>query len=62
LVTEGIKQIAATPEPVGRVLSRTQLADGLVLQKETVPIGVLLVIFESRPDALPQARRAIRLT
>ena len=57
----GIRAIAAQPEPLGRVQSRTELASGLVLEKVSASIGVLLIIFESRPDCLPQiAALAIR--
>jgi gamma-glutamyl phosphate reductase len=48
-------------EPVSQLLRKTELAEGLVLEKRTASLGVLLVIFESRPDALPQiASLAIR--
>lgn len=57
-LSEGLKQIAqqcrAKNGHVGCVVNRTKIAEGLVLDKITAPIGVLMVIFESRPDCLPQ--------
>lgn len=53
-LASGIRAIAAQPDPLGRQLTRRELAEGLVLQQLSVPLGVVLVIFEARPDALPQ--------
>ena len=53
LVT-GIRQLATLPDPVGALTMARELDEGLTLYKQTCPIGVVLIIFESRPDALPQ--------
>ncbi|CAF1264407.1 unnamed protein product [Rotaria sordida] len=50
----GLQQIAEKTDILGQVVRQTRLADGIMLKQITVPIGVLLVIFESRPDSLPQ--------
>jgi glutamate-5-semialdehyde dehydrogenase len=53
-VCAGIDQTIALPDPVGRTLLRRELDEGLVLERVSVPIGVIGVIFEARPDALVQ--------
>ena len=53
-LADGIRALSEMPEPIGQVLRQTELAEGLNLKQLTSPLGVLLVIFESRPDALPQ--------
>ncbi len=51
---EGVLQLAAQEDPLGRALRRTELDDGLLLTQVASPLGVLLIIFESRPDAVIQ--------
>jgi delta-1-pyrroline-5-carboxylate synthetase len=53
-LASGLRQIADLPDPLGVVKGKRELADGLVLTQITVPIGVLMIIFESRPDSMPQ--------
>ncbi|MCR4588734.1 MAG: glutamate-5-semialdehyde dehydrogenase [Lachnospiraceae bacterium] len=53
-VTEGIRQLMALPDPIGKVMLKRQLDEGLILQRVSCPIGVIGVIFEARPDALVQ--------
>jgi len=53
-VITGIEQISAMEDPVGRVVQETQLDEELILKKVQTPIGVLAMIYESRPDAGPQ--------
>jgi gamma-glutamyl phosphate reductase len=53
-LVDGLQALAESPDPVGQVVDRTTLDDGLVLRRVMSPIGVLLIIFESRPDAVIQ--------
>ena len=50
----GLRSMIALPDPVGRTLGAIELDDGLELFRVSCPIGVIGVIFESRPDALVQ--------
>ena len=49
-----VREVAALPDPLGRRLSATELDEGLVLYKETCPLGVVGIIFEARPEVVPQ--------
>lgn len=53
-VCDGIDSLIGLEDPVGVVMQKRQLDEGLILKQVSVPIGVLGVIFEARPDALVQ--------
>jgi glutamate-5-semialdehyde dehydrogenase len=53
-VTAGVRQVAALPDPLGLVTYASELDHDLRLFRVACPIGLIAVIFESRPDALPQ--------
>ena len=53
-VVQGIRQLVNLADPAGRVLAVTELDDGLILSKRAVPLGLIGIIFESRPDVMPQ--------
>ena len=53
-VCAGLRALAQMEDPIGHEQLRTELAEGLILSRVSCPIGVVGVIFESRPDALVQ--------
>ena len=54
-MADGIREVAALPDPVGRLLSEHTRADGLRITKKSVPIGVIAIIYESRPNVTSDA-------
>jgi glutamate-5-semialdehyde dehydrogenase len=53
-MAEKVRGVAVLPDPLGRRVAVTELDEGLVLTRETCPLGVVAVVFESRPDVVPQ--------
>ena len=53
-MAEQVRSVAQLPDPLGHVLDAIELDEGLGLTKISVPLGVLAVIFEARPDAVTQ--------
>ncbi|MBI4481073.1 MAG: glutamate-5-semialdehyde dehydrogenase [Acidobacteria bacterium] len=49
-----VRSVASLPDPLGKRLTATELDDGLTLYKETCPLGVIGVVFESRPEVISQ--------
>lgn len=61
-LSEGLRQLArdiVSHDNVGEPIRKTLVGEGLTLVQQKVPIGVLLVIFESRPDCLIQVKTSI---
>ncbi len=51
----GVREVAALPDPEGRVISRTERPNGLVIEKVSQPLGVVAIIYESRPNVTSDA-------
>ena len=54
-MADGIRQVAQLPDPVGRVRQRTQRPNGLIIDRVGVPMGVIAIIYESRPNVTSDA-------
>lgn len=54
-MADGIRDVVKLPDPVGRVLSRVELLNGLIVEKTAVPMGVVAIIYESRPNVSSDA-------
>ncbi len=53
-MADRVRDVAALPDPLAHPLAVTELDDHLILEKVPCPLGVIAVVFESRPDAVPQ--------
>ena len=51
----GVRDVARLPDPVGRVLNRVERPNGMVIEKTAVPMGVVAIIYESRPNVTSDA-------
>ena len=54
-MANGIREVAALPDPVGRILATEKRPNGLVIKKTSVPFGVVAIIYESRPNVTSDA-------
>ena len=54
-MAQGIREVSSLPDPVGRVLKRVERPNGLVIEKTAVPMGVIAIIYESRPNVTSDA-------
>ena len=54
-MADGIRAVAALPDPIGKTLARTERENGLVIERVSVPMGVIAIIYESRPNVTSDA-------
>ena len=54
-MAQGVRDVAALPDPVGEVLRRVERPNGLLVEKTAVPMGVIAIIYESRPNVTSDA-------
>ena len=54
-MAQGIREVAELPDPVGKVLNRVERENGLVIEKTAVAMGVIAIIYESRPNVTSDA-------
>ena len=54
-MAKGVLDVAALPDPEGRVLARVERPNGIVIEKTSVPLGVVAIIYESRPNVTSDA-------
>ena len=54
-MAQGIREVAALPDPLGHILEEHTRADGLLIQRVSVPMGVIAIIYESRPNVTSDA-------
>ena len=54
-MADGVEQVAAQPDPIGRVIEGRTLKNGLQIEKITVPMGVIGIIYEARPNVTSDA-------
>ncbi len=54
-MAQGIREVAELPDPAGAVLSRVERPNGLVIEKTAVPMGIIAIIYESRPNVTSDA-------
>ena len=54
-MAQGIREVVALPDPVGSVLMRVERPNGMVIERRAVPMGVIAIIYESRPNVTSDA-------